>query len=71
MTSWFQRKWKNDVHMAIRDCNKARFIDVSSFKAHYYMSEALLQVLLNDCHKSVNVLLHLDKLLYLVDTEVA
>ncbi|KAG1334616.1 WD and tetratricopeptide repeats protein 1 [Cocos nucifera] len=39
-----KRKWKNDVHMAIRDCNKAQFIDVSSFRVHYYMSEALLQL---------------------------
>lgn len=40
----FQRKWKNDVYMAMRDCNSARKINASSFKAHYYMSEALLQV---------------------------
>ncbi|XP_008782185.2 WD and tetratricopeptide repeats protein 1-like [Phoenix dactylifera] len=39
-----KRKWKNDVHMAIRDCNKARFINASSVNAHYYMSEALLQL---------------------------
>nr|XP_029121469.1 WD and tetratricopeptide repeats protein 1 isoform X3 [Elaeis guineensis] len=39
-----KRKWKNDVHMAIRDCNKAQLIDASSFKAYYYMSEALLQL---------------------------
>ncbi|EHA8588801.1 putative WD and tetratricopeptide repeats protein 1 [Cocos nucifera] len=39
-----KRKWKNDVHMAIRDCNKARLIDASSFKAYYCMSEALLQL---------------------------
>ncbi|XP_043713111.1 protein ALTERED SEED GERMINATION 2 [Telopea speciosissima] len=39
-----KRKWKNDVHMAIRDCNKARSIDPSSFRAHYYMSDALLQL---------------------------
>ncbi|OVA01813.1 WD40 repeat [Macleaya cordata] len=41
---FLKRKWKNDVHMAIRDCNKARSIDTSSFKAHFYMSEALLQL---------------------------
>ena len=40
-----QRKWKNDAHMAIRDCNRARRIDTSSFKALFYMSEALLQVI--------------------------
>ncbi|PKA52956.1 Coatomer subunit alpha-2 [Apostasia shenzhenica] len=39
-----KRKWKNDVHMAIRDCNNARSIYSSSFRAHYYMSEALLQL---------------------------
>lgn len=39
-----KRKWKNDVHMAIRDCYNARRIDSSSFKAHYYMSEALSQL---------------------------
>ncbi|XP_034898389.1 protein ALTERED SEED GERMINATION 2 isoform X1 [Populus alba] len=36
-----KRKWKNDVHMAIRDCFNARRIDSSSFRALYYMSEAL------------------------------
>ena len=40
-----QRKWKNDAHMAISDCNRARRIDTSSFKALFYMSEALLQVI--------------------------
>lgn len=39
-----KRKWKNDVHMAIRDCYNARRIDGSSFRAHYYMSEALSQL---------------------------
>lgn len=39
-----KRKWKNDAHMAIRDCNGARRIDTSSFKALFYMSEALLQL---------------------------
>uniref|UniRef100_A0A1J3IXC2 WD and tetratricopeptide repeats protein 1 n=1 Tax=Noccaea caerulescens TaxID=107243 RepID=A0A1J3IXC2_NOCCA len=39
-----KRKWKNDAHMAVRDCQKARRIDASSFKAHYYMSEALQQL---------------------------
>ncbi|XP_026456789.1 WD and tetratricopeptide repeats protein 1-like [Papaver somniferum] len=39
-----KRKWKNDIHMAVRDCNKARSIDPLSFKAHFYMSEALLQL---------------------------
>ncbi|CAN8299158.1 unnamed protein product [Cochlearia groenlandica] len=39
-----KRKWKNDAHMAVRDCQNARRIDPSSFKAHYYMSEALHQL---------------------------
>ncbi|XP_024171189.1 protein ALTERED SEED GERMINATION 2 isoform X2 [Rosa chinensis] len=39
-----KRNWKNDAHMAIRDCYNARKIDNSSFRAHYYMSEALSQL---------------------------
>ncbi|CAN1185442.1 Protein ALTERED SEED GERMINATION 2 [Linum perenne] len=39
-----KRKWNNDVYMAIRDCYVARRIDSSSFKALYYMSEALSQL---------------------------
>ncbi|XP_050377111.1 protein ALTERED SEED GERMINATION 2 isoform X2 [Argentina anserina] len=39
-----KRKWKNDAYMAIRDCYNARKIDSSSFRAHYYMSEALSQL---------------------------
>ncbi|XP_057427167.1 protein ALTERED SEED GERMINATION 2 [Lotus japonicus] len=39
-----KRKWKNDAHMAIRDCYAARKIDTSSYKALYYMSEALSQL---------------------------
>ncbi|GAV66810.1 WD40 domain-containing protein [Cephalotus follicularis] len=39
-----KRKWKNDVHMAIRDCYNARKIDSSSFRALYFMSEALEQL---------------------------
>ncbi|KAG5018880.1 hypothetical protein JHK87_014735 [Glycine soja] len=41
-----KRKWKNDAHMAIRDCYAARIIDNSSYKAVYYMSEALSQMVL-------------------------
>lgn len=41
---FLKRKWKNDAHMAVRDCNKARSINSSSFGAHFYMSEALLQL---------------------------
>ncbi|CAJ1974009.1 unnamed protein product [Sphenostylis stenocarpa] len=39
-----KREWKNDAHMAIRDCYAARKIDNSSYKALYYMSEALSQL---------------------------
>ncbi|RDX91704.1 WD and tetratricopeptide repeats protein 1, partial [Mucuna pruriens] len=39
-----KRKWKNDAHMAVRDCYAARKIDNSSYKALYYMSEALSQL---------------------------
>jgi WD and tetratricopeptide repeats protein 1 len=39
-----QRKWKNDVYMAIRDCNRTWKIDVTSYQAHLHMAEALLQV---------------------------
>ncbi|XP_022768413.1 WD and tetratricopeptide repeats protein 1-like isoform X2 [Durio zibethinus] len=39
-----KRKWKNDAHMAIRDCHNARRIDSSSFRGHYYMAEALEQL---------------------------
>ncbi|XP_062099109.1 protein ALTERED SEED GERMINATION 2 isoform X2 [Humulus lupulus] len=39
-----KRNWKNDVPMAIRDCHNAQKIDGSSFRAHYYMSEALSQL---------------------------
>ncbi|XP_071923468.1 protein ALTERED SEED GERMINATION 2 isoform X1 [Coffea arabica] len=40
-----KRKWKNDVHMAIRDCYRARKINSSSLKALLCMSEALFQQL--------------------------
>ncbi|XP_011622171.1 WD and tetratricopeptide repeats protein 1 isoform X1 [Amborella trichopoda] len=39
-----KRQWKNDLHMAIRDCNRARGIDPSSFQAHFNMAEALLEL---------------------------
>ncbi|KAM1180690.1 hypothetical protein ACFX13_020073 [Malus domestica] len=39
-----KRKWKNDVHMAIRDCYNARRLISSSYRAHYYMSKALSQL---------------------------
>ncbi|KAJ9166500.1 hypothetical protein P3X46_021247 [Hevea brasiliensis] len=39
-----KRKWKNDVQMAIRDCYSAYRIDGSSFRALYYMSEALSEL---------------------------
>lgn len=39
-----KRNWKNDPRLAIRDCHNARRIDVSSVRAHFYMSEALEQL---------------------------
>ncbi|GAB4844926.1 Protein ALTERED SEED GERMINATION 2 [Ancistrocladus abbreviatus] len=39
-----KRKWKNDAQMAIKDLNQARRIDSSSFRAIYFMSEALMQL---------------------------
>lgn len=39
--AFLKRLWKNDVHMAIRDCNKARAIDPKSVQAHHIMAEAL------------------------------
>ncbi|XP_047160111.1 protein ALTERED SEED GERMINATION 2 isoform X2 [Vigna umbellata] len=39
-----KRDWKNDAHMAIRDCYAARKIDNSSYKALFCMSEALSQL---------------------------
>ncbi|KAK2998310.1 hypothetical protein RJ639_023417, partial [Escallonia herrerae] len=39
-----KRKWKNDVHMAIRDCHRARKIDASSVRAFHCMAEALSQL---------------------------
>ena len=40
----WQRQWKNDVHMAIRDLNDARRILTTSSRAYHYMAEALAQV---------------------------
>ncbi|XP_031497022.1 protein ALTERED SEED GERMINATION 2 isoform X1 [Nymphaea colorata] len=39
-----KRQWKNDVHMAIRDCKKAWAINTSSLNAHCHMAEALSQL---------------------------
>uniref|UniRef100_A0A7N0UM05 WD and tetratricopeptide repeats protein 1 n=1 Tax=Kalanchoe fedtschenkoi TaxID=63787 RepID=A0A7N0UM05_KALFE len=41
---FLKRKWKNDVHMAVRDCIRARTLNSSSYKAFLIMSEALLQL---------------------------
>ncbi|KAJ0786412.1 putative transcription factor WD40-like family [Helianthus annuus] len=41
---FLKRDWKNDVHMAIRDCFRAVEIDPASFRALHCMSEALLQL---------------------------
>ncbi|KAI5054823.1 hypothetical protein GOP47_0029968 [Adiantum capillus-veneris] len=39
--AFLKRLWKNDVHMAIRDCNKARIMNPKSVQAHFLMAEAL------------------------------
>ncbi|CAI9116186.1 OLC1v1017273C2 [Oldenlandia corymbosa var. corymbosa] len=39
-----KRKWKNDVHMAIRDCLRARKINSNSLRALLGMAEALSQL---------------------------
>ncbi|KAH8957687.1 hypothetical protein BDL97_07G105500 [Sphagnum fallax] len=39
-----KRGWKNDVHMAIRDCNEARAINPMSTLAHHNIAEALSQL---------------------------
>ncbi|XP_038717662.1 WD and tetratricopeptide repeats protein 1 isoform X2 [Tripterygium wilfordii] len=39
-----KRKWKNDVHMAVRDCFNAWKLNNSSFRALHLMSEALSQL---------------------------
>lgn len=41
---YLKRKWKNDVHMAIRDCNEALRIITTSVRALLFMSEALVQL---------------------------
>ncbi|XP_054797939.1 protein ALTERED SEED GERMINATION 2 isoform X2 [Prosopis cineraria] len=42
--SLLKRKWKNDAHMALRDCYDARKINNSSYRALYSASEALSQL---------------------------
>ncbi|CAM6082961.1 unnamed protein product [Calypogeia fissa] len=39
--AFLKRNWKNDVHMAIRDCNEARAINPMSTAAHQHMAESL------------------------------
>ncbi|KAH7297874.1 hypothetical protein KP509_25G016700 [Ceratopteris richardii] len=39
--AFLKRLWKNDVHMAIRDCNRARVANPMSVQAHSLMAEAL------------------------------
>uniref|UniRef100_A0A1D1ZD60 WD and tetratricopeptide repeats protein 1 n=1 Tax=Anthurium amnicola TaxID=1678845 RepID=A0A1D1ZD60_9ARAE len=41
---FLKRKWKNDVHMAIRDCHRAQSTDALSFRSYYYLAEALTQL---------------------------
>eukprot|EP00252_Welwitschia_mirabilis_P009498 TRINITY_DN22138_c0_g1_i1.p1 TRINITY_DN22138_c0_g1~~TRINITY_DN22138_c0_g1_i1.p1 ORF type:complete len:760 (-),score=168.67 TRINITY_DN22138_c0_g1_i1:306-2585(-) len=42
--AFLKRSWKNDAHMALRDCNEARHINPSSVWAHISMAEALSQL---------------------------
>nr|GMD42460.1 WD and tetratricopeptide repeats protein 1-like isoform X2 [Ipomoea batatas] len=37
-------RWKNDAHMAIRDCHRARKINPTSFRALLFIAEALSQI---------------------------
>lgn len=39
-----KRKWKNDAHMAIRDCHRARKLNSSSFRPLLLIADALSQV---------------------------
>lgn len=41
---FYQRKWKNDAHMAIRDCHRARKLNSSSFRPLILIADALSQV---------------------------
>ncbi|TMW89482.1 hypothetical protein EJD97_017119 [Solanum chilense] len=39
-----KRKWKNDAHMAIRDCHRARKLNSSSFRPLILIADALSQL---------------------------
>ncbi|KAK4359123.1 hypothetical protein RND71_021352 [Anisodus tanguticus] len=39
-----KRKWKNDAHMAIRDCHRARKLNSSSFRPLLLIADALSQL---------------------------
>ncbi|KAL2649169.1 hypothetical protein R1flu_017297 [Riccia fluitans] len=39
--AFLKRNWKNDLHMAVRDCNEARAIYPMSSQAHHRMAEVL------------------------------
>ncbi|KAK4352344.1 hypothetical protein RND71_027862 [Anisodus tanguticus] len=39
-----KRKWKNDAHMAIRDCDRARKLNSSSFRPLLLIADALSQL---------------------------
>ncbi|KAL3690571.1 hypothetical protein R1sor_016880 [Riccia sorocarpa] len=39
--AFLKRNWKNDLHMAVRDCNEARAIYPTSWQAHHRMAEVL------------------------------
>ncbi|GLJ12519.1 hypothetical protein SUGI_0192610 [Cryptomeria japonica] len=42
--AFLKRSWRNDSHMAIRDCNEARSINPVSVRAHIIMADALSQL---------------------------
>jgi tetratricopeptide (TPR) repeat protein len=44
LAAFTKRGWRNDAHMALRDCNAARELDAYSVPAHQRTSEALLQL---------------------------
>nr|GMD44006.1 WD and tetratricopeptide repeats protein 1 isoform X1 [Ipomoea batatas]GMD45611.1 WD and tetratricopeptide repeats protein 1 isoform X1 [Ipomoea batatas] len=49
-------RWKNDAHMAIRDCHRARKINPTSFRALMFIAEALSQVSMKKLWSLLSVL---------------
>lgn len=63
-----KRKWKNDPYMAIRDCNQARRINSSSYKALHLQAESLFQL---GKHKEALEFANAARSLAPLDSEVA